>query len=294
MLTPHLAGKLEINSTDMDFFMSDTQQLVRALATSDVKVRSLGPNPLREASAASIEALFTDGEQGGTLDVLNADGHALLRVHAPEPADPKINPTTRELSAGQISMRFFPDGKSLQSAEATENAVMTVIPVRAEANADRKTLKAPKMSALFYEDGNRLKSYEATGGVRVEIEAMVKDEHSHAPRVTTSQTLTGEFGPEAQDLEQLTQEGNFKFNEADRNASADRAVYDRSREILLLRGKRPTVSDSKGRTQADEIDYDRRRTKRTRAVMSALPLQPGADQRFDAIQEHEVAGVCNC
>ncbi len=253
------AGRLEIKSSDMDFFLGDAQQLVRALATGDVQVRSLGPAPLREASAASIEALFIDGERGGTIDVLKAEGHALLRVHAPEQSDPKINPTTRELAAGFISMHFFPDGKNLQSAEATDSAVLSVIPVRAEANSDRKILRAPRMSALFFEDGNRLKSYEASGGVRVEIEAMVKDEHAHAPRVTTSQKLTGEFGPDAQDLERLTQEGNFKFNEADRIATADRAVYDRSREVLLLRGERPTVADSKGRTQADEIDYDRQR-----------------------------------
>jgi lipopolysaccharide export system protein LptA len=251
------AEKLEITSADMEFFFGKTQQLVRALATGDVHARSLGTGPLRESRAATVEALFVEGEKGASIDSLIARGGAVLRVHQPEPVDPKTNPTTRELTAGVVTMHFLPDGRSLQSADATDNAVMTIVPVRAEAKADRKTMRAPVMRALFFEEGSRLKTFEASGGVRVDIEPMIKDERP--PRITTSQRLTADFSPDSQDVDRLVQEGDFKFNEADRNAKAERAMYDGASEVLHLRGGRPEAWDSKGRTRADEIDYDRQK-----------------------------------
>jgi lipopolysaccharide export system protein LptA len=113
------------------------------------------------------------------------------------------------------------------------------------------------MNALFYEQGNRAKTFNATDGVKVEIEAMVKDDHPI--RITTSKSARADFLEDSQDIARVAQEGDFKYNEGDRNAASDRAVYDGQNEILNLRGKRPMLWDAKGRTQADEIDYDRQR-----------------------------------
>ena len=131
---------------------------------------------------------------------------------------------------------------------------MTVTPVRAEKGADKKTIRAPQMNAAFYEEDNRVKTYTATGGVKVEIEATVKG--AHPLRVTTSKTATADFIKDSQDIDHIAQEGDFKYNEGDRNAVAERALYDGQKEILNLRGKRPQAWDAKARTQADEIDYD--------------------------------------
>src|SRR5262249_43197424 len=146
--------------------------LARALATGGAHARSLGPPPLREARAAIVEATFVDGQTGSVLDAIKADGSAVLQVHAPT-ADGRKNPTERELTASVVTMHFYPDGRNLSSAEAVDNAVMTVTPVRAEPNADKKTIRAPQMNASFYEDGNRMKTFNATGGVRVETEPLV-------------------------------------------------------------------------------------------------------------------------
>ena len=132
---------------------------------------------------------------------------------------------------------------------------MTVTPVRAEGQADKKTIRSPGMKAEFYEDGNRISHYSAAGGVRIEIEALVAD--AHPLRVTTSSSATADFLADTQDIERVIQEGDFKYNEGDRNAVSERAIYDGQKEILNLRGRRPMVWDATSRTQADEIDYDR-------------------------------------
>lgn len=243
--------KAEIKSPDMDFFFEDGNQLIRALATGGVYTRSLASEPLREARAERIEALFTDG----LVETINADGSAMIMVHAPKPKEEKDNPASRELKADKITARFYADGQNMQSAEATGNAVMKITPVRAERKADRKTITAPRMTANFFETENRIRTFNAFDGVKVESEPLIAEEGP--PRVTTSQTLDAQFFEDTQDTERLEQKGDFKYLEGDRNAVAERAVYDGRSEVLSLRGKRPMAWDAKARTQADEIDYDR-------------------------------------
>ncbi len=249
------ANDSEIKSKDMDFFFGEARQLERALATGSAYVRSLGNAPLREASADSIEALFVPGPEGSAVDTIKAMGNARVHVHAPPPANEKDNPASRELSANQIELGFYPDGKNIKSAEATENAVMIVTPVRAELKADRKTIRSRRMTADFYTEGNLVNSFNATEGVRVEIEPTVAN--AYPPRVTTSRELAATFAKDSQDVLSMNQEGDFKYNEGDRNAEAERASYDGQKEVLSLRGRRPMAWDAKARTQADEIDYHR-------------------------------------
>jgi lipopolysaccharide export system protein LptA len=249
--------KAEIKSPDMDFFFGDTHQIERAVAVGGAYTQSLGAEPKREARASTIEAMFVPGADSSLVDTIKATGNAVVQIHAQKPANDRINPTERELKANNVSLQFFPDGKNVKSAEASENAVMTVTPVRAEKGANKKTIHAPQMNSAFYDEGNRVKTFNATGGVKVEIEAMVEGEHP--PRITTSDHLDASFLADSQDVERVTQEGNFKYNEGDRNGVAERAIYDGQKEILNLRGKRPQAWDAKSRTQADEIDYDRQK-----------------------------------
>ncbi|HWP43977.1 MAG TPA: LptA/OstA family protein, partial [Blastocatellia bacterium] len=210
----------------------------------------------REATARTIEALFVAGPQGNTVESIKADGDAVVRVAAPPAASESDNPASRELSARTISLQFYEDGRNIRSAQAEGDAVLRVIPVRSEPRADKKTIRAPRMDAEFFEQGNRMRLFNAAGGVRLELEPTVSG--SAPARVTTSESLSATFLADSQDIERVTQEGDFKYNEGDRNAVAARASYDGRSEVLSLRGQRPMIWDSKARTQADEIDYDRR------------------------------------
>src|SRR6185369_10182693 len=164
------AEKGEIKSPDMDFFFNESHQLSRAVATGGAYSRSLGPEPAREASADNIEAAFVDGPRGSAIDTLKAGRNAVIKMHAPAAANTKSNPTERELTADEVTMQFFPDGRNIKLADAVGTAVMTVTPIRAVRGADKKTIRAPRMNAIFFDEGNRVKSFSATDGVRVELE----------------------------------------------------------------------------------------------------------------------------
>jgi LPS export ABC transporter protein LptC/lipopolysaccharide transport protein LptA len=247
-------GRATLTSPDMDFYFGPAHQLVKGVAVGGVESKSLGEGPEREAHSDRMEATFVEGEHGSVADTLTATGNAVVKVHAPMVETP-TNPTERELNADAIALQFHPDGRNIKTAEATGNAVLTVMPVRAEPKADKKIIRAPKMTAIFFDEGNKIKSFSGTGGVRVEIDALLAGQHE--PRISTSKRLDATFAEDSQDIDRASQEGDFKYVEGDRNAVAERASYDGQKEILQLRGRRPMAWDSTGRTQADEIDYDR-------------------------------------
>lgn len=251
------AEKAEIKSPNMDFFFNESHQLARAVATGGAHSRSLGPEPVREASADNIEAMFIQGPRGSVVDTLKAGRNAVIKMHAPAAANSKTNPAERELTADEVTMQFFPDGRNIKFADAINNAVMTITPIRAVRGADKKTIRAPRMNAAFFEEGSRVKTFTSTDGVRVEFEALLAN--SRPLRVTTSKSARADFLEDSQDIDHVSQDGNFTYIEDDRHALAERAIYDGQKETLNLRGKRPMVWDAKGRTQADEIDYDRDR-----------------------------------
>ncbi len=250
-------GKSEVTCDDMDFFFGEDHSLIRAEGRGNVYSRSLGDEPLREARSDAVEVTFIDGPDGAAADTMTATGNSNLHIQAPKPRSESDNPASRHLSANVITMQFQPGGKLIKTAHASGDAVITVVPTRAERKADKKTIHAPRMTAEFFDEENRVRHFEATGGVKTEVEATVAG--AHEPRITTSKRLTADFAVDSQDIDRIVQDGDFKYAEGDRNGIADSAVYDGRTEVLSFRGKRPMAWDTKGRTQADEIDYDRQK-----------------------------------
>jgi lipopolysaccharide export system protein LptA len=70
----------------------------------------------------------------------------------------------------------------------------------------------------------------------------------------TSQKMVAAFVRETQDIEKVDAAGDAKFNELDRNGTANSVSYTAADETVRLRGGDPTVWDSRARTKAVEID----------------------------------------
>jgi LPS export ABC transporter protein LptC/lipopolysaccharide transport protein LptA len=248
------ADVAEVKAPNMDFFIADGQRLDHAVGIGGVYARSLGDGPLKEANADTAVVTFVQQEDGNVPDTLTGDGNAIVHLQAPPPKNERANPTDRDMKADHISLKFLPDGKNLKTAGAEGHAILTVTPTKAIHGADKKTIHAKNLKAEFFEDGNRVKEVDGDGGVKVELESLTPGKHPM--RVTTSRTIAATFLPDSQDVDKVIQEGNFTFNEGDRNGMAERAVYDGPSDVISLRGNRPVASDSKARTQADEVDYD--------------------------------------
>lgn len=250
------AGKAEATAPSMDFDFADANQLKGAVGTGGARLVSLGDPPARVVTADRIDMQMAPGEKGSELHQATASGQAVVTMDAPAPTAARPNPAARELRADTVVLDMQDGGQFAKAADATGNALLTITPVKAVAGADRRKIAAPHQHIDFYEANNAGREFTADGGVRVDTEPLANDGRS--PRTTTSATARADFDRESQDVSRVDQDGDFKYVEGERNATSNHATYTAADDLTALRGAssngRPTVWDSKSRSQADEID----------------------------------------
>lgn len=259
------AGRAEVTAPSLDFDFAEGNQLEKAVATGGSRIVSLGDPPTRTVTGDRTEIDFAPGAAGSEIRQARVNGQAVVLIDAPAASATAPNPATRELKADAVTLDMLDGGQFAKSVDANGNAILTITPVNAVAGADRKRIAAPTMRMEFFESNNAAREFSATGGTRMDIEPMTAD--GRQTRTTTSEAARAEFVRDSQDISRVDHNGNFTYVEGDRNATADRAAYTLSDELIALRGEssngRPMVWDSKSRSQATEIDI------RTKARTSA-------------------------
>ncbi len=249
-------GKAEASAPSIDFLFADANQLQSAIATGGARMVSLGDPPIRTVTGDRIDIDFAPGATGSELHQARVNGQAVVTVDAPPATAAAPNPSSRELKADVIVLDMLAGGQFAESADATGNAVLTITPSKPGPRVDRRRISAEHMRMDFFEEKNLARAFTATGGVRTETEPTVND--GRAVRVTTSNVANATFNRETQDINRMEQTGEFKYVEGERNATSNSAVYTALDDTLVLHGPsqngRPTIWDSKGRSQADDIE----------------------------------------
>lgn len=246
----------ELQARDMDFNFDEEQRLKSAGAWGGAHARSLEKDAPREVTAEKIEAQYTPTDKGSELASIMTQGRTVMKI-APSEAganDPKA--AERVLEADGLQMSFYPGGKNLSHAEAVGNALLTVTPTVVTPTAERKRLRAPKFTADFFETGNLLKTFVAESGTVAEFEPLQPQSdkgRKREKRTLSGKKMTANFEQQTQDVSTLRVEGDAKFVEGERQATAANAVYTASNATVALRGK-PQVWDASLRVSADEID----------------------------------------
>ncbi len=246
----------EIYSAEMDFFLDDDQQLERASADRDVRVRSLNADSEMQLNgAAKLETFFQRQGDKSLLKEMRAGGRTTITLAAPQSRANDPRAANKKLTADYVKLNWRVSGRDLERAEAVGNAELFIDPVQKNATADRKTLTAPRFDCEFFETGNLARNFTATGGAKAVIDP-VQPTEERAVRTLTSEKMSALFVRETQDIDRFDAQGDAKFNEKDRNGRAQNASYTADDEMMRLRGGEPTVWDSRARTKASEIDSD--------------------------------------
>lgn len=247
----------EAQSRDMDFFFDEAQRLKQVVAVGAARARSLEKDAPREITAERIEVYYTPKPQGGS-EITSAvtQGRTVLKITPGEGA-PNAQPTERIIEADGAQVAFQPGGKFLARAEANGNAVLTIRPLGAAPQAEVKRLRAPRFTAEFFEAQNSIRNFVAEGGAVAEFDPIQPAAQANGKprlkRTLTGQKMTATFEQPSQELAVLNVEGDAKFAEGERRATAGRAVYTAATRSVALRMK-PQVWDAVARTNAEEID----------------------------------------
>lgn len=244
----------EAHSIDMDFFLDGEQRLQKAYGARDVRAQTL--NADSEVQLSGGTGLTIDFQAQGDRSLLKemrTDGRSVATMSAPKSRANDPRAASKRLTADFIRMTWRLNGKDLEKAEAIGNAELYVEPVQKTPKNDKKTLTASRLDCDFFESGNITKNCTATGGSKALLEPWQTTDQRGA-RTMTAQKMNAVFVRETQDIDRVDAIGDAKFNELDRNGTANTIAYTAADETVRLRGGDPTVWDSRARTKAVEID----------------------------------------
>jgi len=244
----------EAHSVDMDFFMDGDQRLVKAYGARDVRAQTLNADSDVQLSGGNDLTLDfqAQGDQS-LLKEMRTGGRSVATMSAPKSHANDPRSASKRLTADFIRMNWRVNGKDLEKAEAIGNAELYVEPVQKTPKNEKKTLTASRFDCDFFESGNITKNCTATGGSKAVLDPWQTTD-KRGTRTITAQTIKAMFVRETQDIDRVDAMGEAKFNELDRNGTANAIAYTASDEMVRLRGGDPTVWDSRARTKAVEID----------------------------------------
>jgi lipopolysaccharide export system protein LptA len=244
----------EAHSVDMDFYFDADQRLTRAYGVRDVRAQTLNADSDVQLNGANtLDMSFQALGDQSLLKEMRTEGRSVATISAPKSRANDPRAASKRLTADAIKMSWRSNGKDLERAEAVGNAELYVEPLQKTAKNDRKTLTAPRFDCDFFESGNIARNCMATGGAKAVIDPFQANE-KHGQQTITAQKIATIFVRETQDVERVDATGDAKFNELDRNGTANSISYTAADQVVRMRGGDPTVWDSRARTKAVEID----------------------------------------
>jgi len=244
----------EAHSVDMDFYFDADQRLTRAYGARDIRAQTLNADSDVQLNGANtLDMSFQAVGDQSLLKEMRTEGRSVATMSAPKSRANDPRAASKRLTADSIKMGWRANGKDLEKAEAVGNAELYVEPVQKTAKNNRKTLTAARFDCSFFEIGNITRDCTATGSAKAVFDPFQSDE-KHGAQTITSQKLVALFVRETQDVERVDATGEAKFNELDRNGTANGISYTAADQMVRMRGGDPTVWDSRARTKAVEID----------------------------------------
>jgi LPS export ABC transporter protein LptC len=245
----------EAHAVNMDFFLDGDQRLQKAYGANDVRAQTL--NTDSDMQLTGSNALVLDfqaqGDQSVLKEMRSEGGRAVATLSAPKSKANDPRAASKRLTADGIKMNWRVNGKDLEHAEAVGNAELYIEPVQQTAKNDKKNLTGNRFDCEFFESGNIAHMCTASDNAKA-VFTPFQPNDKHGTRTMTAQKLTTIFVRETQDVDRVDANGDAKFNELDRNGTANNISYTSADDTVRLRGGDPTVWDSRARTKAVEID----------------------------------------
>lgn len=252
------------NAVALNFKPNKDRSLLEKLKTEGNTNVSLTANNSADYSNVQMlapnwtEVLFVPQTDKSVLKQMTTGGRTTVTMTAPQSQSQNPKATNKKLIADTLKLFWNTSGKDLSRAEAVGNAELYIFPLGSAPDVDKQSLFAARFDCSFYDTGNLAKTFTATGTAKGILEPTQPTEQRGVKNLW-SEKMSANFQQGTQAVESFIANGNAKFNELDRNGTANSFNYTASDEVVRLRGGEPTVWDSRARLKAVEIDWDTRR-----------------------------------
>jgi lipopolysaccharide export system protein LptA len=239
-------GKSTSTATQFDLFLNPDGWIERIVAGGNVEGSREAPGGADHLTAANVVLNMTP--QHNLVREITASGNVK--------ANSRVGAESRSIETESLLATFTsgerPGQHNDQHSEQHQDqpviqTVSTLAPGTIETKSadETTTLHARRFVAQFAPTG-RLDTLLGHGGATVSRKI-----GGAPPQVIKAAELAAKFSPDGE-WQQLDETGDVHFQQADRQASADRANIVRSTELILLDGS-PVLTDSMSRTTASSV-----------------------------------------
>ncbi len=160
---------------------------------------------------------------------------------------------TKILRSENIEMKMRPNGEEMDNVQIHAPGTLDFVPNRS--GQRRRHMDAERMW-IDYGAQNQIREFRAVK-VSTRTEPLPATKRPEAPMFTSSQDLLARFDQKTGEMAQLEQWNDFKYQQGERRAKADKAVQVSATQRIDLTGK-ARVWDASASTDADQIQLDQR------------------------------------
>jgi lipopolysaccharide export system protein LptA len=222
-------------------------QIEKVIAEQDARLETTGDSGVTKSAAQRMDLFFLPAEKGSQLEKALANGKASI-ASTPPVREGKPAGETKILRSESIELKMRRGGEELDVVEAHAPGTLEFVPNRP--GQRRRHLTAERM-VMHYAANNQLERYRAVQ-VETRTEPAEGAPKGAAAMLTASRDLEAYFEPKTGELKRLEQWNDFRYQEGERQARAEKAVQLGPEQQITLT-KKARVWDLSGSTEAQEI-----------------------------------------
>lgn len=268
---------------NIDFTAAGTTDKI--LAEDSAKLSTRSASGRMNATAQRMDLVFGSEGKDSILQRASANGKAVMES-IPLASETKI------LRSNAIDMKMRAGGEEIESVETHDTGSIDFIPTRP--GQRRRHLDGERMW-ITYGPKNQIEHFRSVQ-VETRTEPLPNAPKGAKPSLTSSKDMEARFDPKTGEMVKMEQWNDFRYQEGDKRARAERAILLNATNQMELKGK-ARVWDPSGSTDGDEIELNQKngdftargnvRSTREPEKKAAASPQPTTQATADKMQVSE-------
>jgi len=246
------ARTLDYSANQLSLEFNDNNQIQKITGTDQARLVNTADATVTTLTGDKVVMDFDTSGNDSLLQNALVSGHGIME--SKPVIKPGVDPSdTRILKSDVIRAKMRPGGQDLEAVETDSPAAIEFIPIKPE--QPHRWMNGERI-AMTYGPKNQIQSFRSNAVTTRTEKPKAKDaQEAPAPELTWSNSIQATFQPNSSQIAKLEQQGNFRYQEGERHAKADRAALDQANNRIDLNGS-ARVWDSTGSADADKIVMD--------------------------------------
>jgi lipopolysaccharide export system protein LptA len=245
---------IEYSADQLTMEFDDSSQVKKITGVGNAKLVTTAETTITTMTADRVDLDFDTLSGDSSLQTALATGHGTAESK-PIPKPGTDTPETRILRSEVIKTNMRPGGREIDSVETETPGALEFLPNRPD--QPHRFMNGDKIW-IAYGPKNQIQTFKSVNVSTRTLNARPKgSKQEPSPALTWSKDILATFQPNSSQISKIEQWNDFRYEEGDRKAKADRAVLDQPNNIItLVKGAR--ISDATGTADADTIVLDQK------------------------------------